>query len=105
MDSEPLGVITRHDVLREVVKNRNLENLQAREVMSTSFSAIREDSDVLGLCSLMAEKGFEAMPVLLNDQVVGVVHTRDVFPPVFDFLVRVQNAARDGMIKDSDVKG
>ncbi|MFH1649025.1 MAG: CBS domain-containing protein [Candidatus Woesearchaeota archaeon] len=85
-DSVPLGVITRRNVISELSLNRKLSGRKAREIMSTSLSSVQREMDILELMKLMVDKGFEAMPVIIEGEVKGIVQRRDLFIAVWDFL-------------------
>ncbi|MCP5369976.1 MAG: KpsF/GutQ family sugar-phosphate isomerase [Rickettsiaceae bacterium] len=70
------GIITDGDIRRHV--NSDFSTLSAREVMTYSANVISQDMLASKALSIMNEKSITVLPVIEDDQVIGLVHIHDI---------------------------
>lgn len=74
-----VGVFTERDVLTRVVAaNLNPKSTLVRAVMTTRFYSITEDASVEDLMQMMREHRIRHLPVLNDNQLLGMLSISDV---------------------------
>ena len=74
-----IGVITDRDiVLKVVAAGGNINNMSAKDIMSTNIISVSTDQDVHEAANLMSINQIRRLPVLENDQLVGIVAIGDL---------------------------
>ena len=73
------GIITKGDILRAVVKNgRDPRQVHAEEIMSAPVVTVDQDASVETASKLMSKNKASKLPVLKNDELVGIVTATDI---------------------------
>jgi CBS domain-containing protein len=73
-----VGIVTDRDiVLRGVAKGQDA-NQKVSEVMTTNVKCVASDTDVHTVADIMAENQIRRLPVVENDQLVGIVAIGDL---------------------------
>jgi CBS domain-containing protein len=73
-----VGIVTDRDiVLRGVAKGEGA-NQKISEVMTTNVKSVTPDTDVHTVADIMAENQIRRLPVVDNDQLVGIVAIGDL---------------------------
>jgi len=76
---KPVGIITDRDIaLKVTMKNRIPSEIKAKEIMSSPLITIEPDAPQEKACELMAEKGIRRIPVMEDDELVGIISVRNV---------------------------
>jgi CBS domain-containing protein len=74
-----VGMLTDRDiVLRSVASGGNLDNIQVKQVMTTNIVTATADMDIHQAVDLMASKQIRRIPVVDNDQLIGIVSLGDM---------------------------
>src|SRR5665648_380374 len=74
-----IGVITDRDIfLKIVAAGENTNNISAKYIMSTDIIFVSADQDVHEAANLMSMNQIRRLPVLENDQLVGIVAIGDL---------------------------
>ena len=74
-----VGIITEGDIIREVVsKNKLPSSVKVEEVMATEVVAVGPDTDIEDAAKAMAERKIKRLPVVYEDQLVGIVSAIDI---------------------------
>jgi CBS domain-containing protein len=74
-----VGIITEGDIIREVVsRNRLPSEVKVEDVMATEVVAVGPDTDIEDAAKAMAERKIKRLPVILEDQLVGIVSAIDI---------------------------
>src|SRR5665648_406113 len=74
-----IGVITDRDiVLKVVAAGGNINNMSAKDIMSANIISVSADQDVHEAANLMSINQIRRLPVLENDQLVGIVAIGDL---------------------------
>jgi len=76
-DGLPVGIVTERDFVRLVAEGRDPKRVKVREWMSTDLITVSPSMDVGDAARLMAERGIRHLPVVHNEQLVGVCSIRD----------------------------
>ena len=72
------GIFTGHDAVRRVIdSDRKSTSTHLADVMTPHPVTMRTDNSAIEALRLMWDCGFEHVPVVANDQVVGVVSQSD----------------------------
>ena len=74
-----MGIITKGDILREVVKKwRDPRQVRAEEIMSTPVITVDHDDSIEAASRLMSKTGVSKLPVLKNGELVGILTATDI---------------------------
>jgi citrate synthase len=77
-DAAVLGIVTERDLMEAAARSADFSAVRVREVMTAPAESIGAGTDVaLGLTT-MRDRGYRHMPVVLDDELVGVVSIRDL---------------------------
>jgi CBS domain-containing protein len=81
-----VGILTERDVLRLAGEGARMDELQAREVMTTQLVTVDASTDVLDVARLMSEHRVRHVPVVHGEHLLGVVAMRDVLDALAERL-------------------
>jgi CBS domain-containing protein len=80
-----LGIISERDYARKVIlKQRSSHDTQVRDIMSSPAVTVQEDASVHQCMQLMTGGRFRHLPVVRNNQVVGVLSIGDLVKAVIE---------------------
>lgn len=86
----PLGIITERDILRKIVEpGLDPKTVKARQIMSSPLITVEENVSLEEAARLMARKGIKKLPVVRNEELVGIITSMDVVkhgPSLLDLL-------------------
>ncbi len=77
-DDSMIGVITDGDLRRMIEKHRDFSNLVAKDIMSKNPMTIEKDALVVVALSMMRENNITQLPVMDNNNYIGVIHLHDI---------------------------
>lgn len=87
-----IGIFTERDYARKVIlKGRSSKETQVRDIMTERPVFVSPDSSIETCMQLMSSKAFRHLPVLDNDQLVGVISIGDVVRYIItekDFIIK-----------------
>ncbi len=78
------GIVSERDVVAHVAAGGDPDTLTAAEVMSTDLVTVTPDDTVLDAAKRMKESQVRHLPVLLDDDIAGIVSMRDIFDALVD---------------------
>lgn len=73
----PVGIITERDIVRRIVAKRALLDTKLVEVMTKSLITVEPDTSIKEAARLMSKNKIHRLPVLKNNQLVGIVVASD----------------------------
>jgi len=76
---QPLGILTRHDILKRIVLSQIYLSKPIADVMSKPIQSLEFDHSVEEASHLMLDKKIRHLPVLKQGKVIGLVSERDLF--------------------------
>jgi predicted transcriptional regulator len=87
MDGEKLvGIFSERDYARKVIlKHKSSKHIAVREIMSSEVVSASPDLDCEQALALMTARHIRHLPVVENDQIVGVVSIGDLVKAVIDY--------------------
>jgi CBS domain-containing protein len=96
-----VGIVTERDLLRAVGQGKDVDGTTVAEIMTTSLVTIDPDMSVHDAARLMAADWIRHLPVLVDEQVVGVVSLRDLAAVLAALgpAGAEQNLAADGLVR------
>jgi CBS domain-containing protein len=78
-DSKPVGIVTREDIINNVVASGLLPSkVLLKDIMSTNLVTINPDSDISEAAMLMSKHKYERIPVVSMGELVGIISTREI---------------------------
>ena len=84
-EGELIGIISERDYARKVIlKGKSSKTTQVTEIMSRDVIFIKPDSKVDEAMALMTIKRVRHLPVLLNQQLVGMISVGDLVKSKID---------------------
>ncbi len=96
------GIVTERDVLRTVAAGRDASQVMVGEVMTTDVITTGPDTSVQDAARTMAEHWIRHLPVVENDELVGIISQRDI-TGVFAALVHTggtPSIETDSLVRD-----
>ena len=93
--ARPVGIISERDILRRVVEACLApDTLTARQVMTSPVVTIRETASIEEAAELMAKKRVKKLPVLTQENLVGIVTFTDIVAKVPTMLSIMEELVR-----------
>ncbi|HPE61127.1 MAG TPA: CBS domain-containing protein [Thiolinea sp.] len=78
-DDKLVGLVSERDYARKVIlQGKTAENTRVREIMTSGVTSVDPDTSVQAAMAVMSEKRFRHLPVLENEQIVGIVSIGDL---------------------------
>ncbi|MFB5605319.1 MAG: cyclic nucleotide-binding/CBS domain-containing protein [Nitrosarchaeum sp.] len=77
-DNTPVGIITDRDFAVKIVAHAYQITTPVKQIMSTPLIAIGPDESVWMVADLMYTRGIRKLPVIDNDQVIGIITATDL---------------------------
>ena len=81
-----LGIITERDILRASAARRPLDKTEVSRVMSTDVVTGSPCDSVEEIMGVMTENRIRHLPVLENDELIGIVSIGDIVKAQYDAL-------------------
>ncbi|MEM2855950.1 MAG: CBS domain-containing protein [Candidatus Nitrosocaldaceae archaeon] len=76
-NKKPIGIITERDIVRRVVAEGRDLNIKVKDVMSTPLITVGPEATVEVAAKIMYENGIRRLPVVENDNLLGIVTATD----------------------------
>ena len=77
------GILSERDYARKVILHgRSSRELETREIMSPTVYFVRPEQDIEDCMALFTNKRVRHLPVLQNDQLIGIISIGDVVKAV-----------------------
>ena len=73
-----IGIITDGDLRRMLMKHPNIEEVTAKDIMTQNPKTIEKNDLVVNALELMRKKSITQLPVMENDNYVGMIHIHDI---------------------------
>jgi len=77
-NNTPMGIITDRDFAVKVVAHAYQITIPVKQIMSTPLIAIGPDESVWMVADLMYTRGIRKLPVIEDDQVIGIITATDL---------------------------
>jgi len=83
--SRPVGIISERDYTRNVIlKDKSSKQTRVEEIMTAELVTVSSDEHIDECVSLMSQHHIRHLPVVDDDQIVGVLSLRDLFAAIID---------------------
>jgi len=83
LGDEGWGIMTQRDVLNKVVaQDRNPDNLEVREIMTTPLITASPDTEIHDCSVVMIENNVRRLPIEADGVIVGIISDTDIFAAV-----------------------
>ena len=76
--STPIGIVTERDFVRRIVAKRASSDVKVSEIMSTNLVTVDPDASIRDAARLMSSHQIRRLPVLKQNQLVGILVARDL---------------------------
>ncbi|MGA2682782.1 MAG: CBS domain-containing protein [Candidatus Bathyarchaeia archaeon] len=76
--SAPVGIVTERDFVRRIVAKRASLDVKVSEIMSKSLVTVNPDTSIRDAARLMSRHKIRRLPVLKQNQLVGIVVATDL---------------------------
>jgi len=74
----PVGIVTNKDLMIKIVAHSYPLDTPLRRIMATPLISISPDTDIKEALELMASKKIRKLPVINNDEVVGMIIASEI---------------------------
>lgn len=85
---KPFGIVTRKDMIRELVVNEGSPNQPVSKIMSSPLILATPNLRIKDATALMERFHIRRLPVIEKGKIVGIVSTSDIFKHVLSKHVR-----------------
>jgi CBS domain-containing protein len=76
---KPIGIVTTIDLLKAVKEHKTLDNIDAKQIMTSNPAVINQDATVDEIIDILYRKGIDMVPVVEDDgRLIGVVSRQDI---------------------------
>ena len=77
-DGKLVGIVTDGDLRRMLQKHTDIQNLSAKDIMSSNPRTIQADSMVVDALQVMRQNNITQLLVVKDDNYLGVIHLHDI---------------------------
>lgn len=85
VDDRPIGIVTDRDLVVKVFADGIVPpSVTARDVMTEDVVSVEKDAGTFELCSKMCKAGVRRMPIVEDDELVGIITMDDIFQLLAD---------------------
>jgi signal-transduction protein with cAMP-binding, CBS, and nucleotidyltransferase domain len=77
-DSKLLGILTERDLFKSILKKSNLTKTRAIDIAVKKVAVIKPSATLAQAFQKMRELNFKRLPVISNNQVIGLLTIKDV---------------------------
>ena len=86
-DDETVGIVTDRDIaIKIVMKNRVPSEVKAKEIMSSPLITIKPEVSLDEACELLVENDIRRLPVIEDDELVGIISVRNILRRAPDYV-------------------
>jgi CBS domain-containing protein len=79
VDSKPVGIVTREDIVNKVVaKNLLPSEVLIKEIQSSNLITCPPDCDISEAANLMSKYKYERIPVVSLGNLIGIISAREI---------------------------
>ena len=76
---KPVGIVTDRDIaIKVMMQDKKGSEIKAKEIMSSPLITIGPDLSLEKACEILAEKGIRQLPVVEDDELVGIISVRNI---------------------------
>ncbi|MBI2470463.1 MAG: CBS domain-containing protein [Planctomycetes bacterium] len=79
-----VGVVSEFDLLKSIKEGKKLEQVTAEEIMSKKPICVTENTPVEEIIDLMTKHNIIRVPVVRNDNLVGVISRCDILSSIVE---------------------
>lgn len=94
-DGEPVGILTDRDLALDVIADgMDFSDMTARDVMSRDPVTVDTEKGIFDACRLMRERSVRRLPVVDDDELVGIVTLDDLVVLIDDEMSDLSEVIR-----------
>jgi len=76
--NRPVGILTERDVVKRIVKNRNILDEKVEDVMSKPLITVSPDTGIFDALQLMRKSDIRRLPIVSEGELKGIVTDKDL---------------------------
>jgi len=93
---EPIGILTERDIMRLYAEGKTaFETLLVKDCMTTGLILAKPDDEITEVLTVMTQRRFRHMPVVQEDQIIGVISIGDLVKAQLEETAEEARALRD----------
>ena len=97
---DPIGILTEKDLLKKIVAlGKDPKELIVADVMTTSLITVKSSTSIFDAHAIMQEKKFRRLPVVENNQLLGIVTETDLSKAMRDYGTLIKPSVETGDLK------
>jgi len=86
-----VGIITERDIIERVIlQEKNPKNIKIREIMSKNIITVHALAPIEKAAQIMKESNIKKLPVILNNEIVGIITETDMSRTIHEFSESVE---------------
>lgn len=90
-----VGIITERDIIQYIIiSNGNPKDTKVKEIMSPKLKTIHDSSSVDKAVKIMKDNNIKRLPVVKNNDIVGIITETDLSRAILDFSKIIDNLNR-----------
>lgn len=98
-DGKVSGIVTMKDVLSTISKEENLENVLVRTIMSPRVLCLNPGNYVYEAMRFMVTRRYNQLPVVVEEELQGVVDLKSLVKEYFDYLSEIGDARNKLLVR------
>ena len=88
---DEVGIITERDIIERVIlQEKNPKEIKVREIMSTNIITVHALAPIEKAAQIMKESNIKKVPVILNNEIVGIITETDLSRTIHEFSESVE---------------
>lgn len=78
-ENKIMGILTETDIVKKIVsEDRDLDETKIKDIMTEKVLTIEPDKKVEDAVSMMTQNKIKRLPVVENEEVIGIITTSDI---------------------------
>jgi len=87
-----VGIVTERDIIERIIlMNKDPKKIKVHEIMSHNIKTIHATANIEKAAIIMKENNIKKLPVILNNEIVGIITETDILRAVYAFSETIEH--------------